>query len=103
MTFASVSGYLEGERLAVSFDTDCDPTNVIVLKDEPAFPGSVLQCQVVGIIEGEQGKKKKLERNDRIMAVDKENHSFADAGWTPVDCSYCKTSPNHEIGPIVTS
>jgi inorganic pyrophosphatase len=57
---------------------DGDPTDVLVLMDEPAFPGCVLQCRVVGIIEGEQGKKKKLERNDRIVAVEKENHSFGD-------------------------
>jgi len=29
------------------------------------------------VIEGEQGKKKKKERNDRIMAVEQENHSYA--------------------------
>ncbi|MGB6883602.1 MAG: inorganic diphosphatase, partial [Candidatus Acidiferrum sp.] len=57
---------------------DGDPTDVLVLMDEPAFPGCVLHCRVVGIIEGEQGEKKKLERNDRVVAVEKENHSFAD-------------------------
>ena len=57
---------------------DGDPTDVLVLMDEPAFPGCVLQCRIIGIIEGEQGKKKKLERNDRVVAVEKENHSFAD-------------------------
>ena len=57
---------------------DGDPTDVLVLMDEPAFPGCVLQCRIVGIIEGEQGEKKKLERNDRVVAVEKENHSFAD-------------------------
>ena len=46
--------------------------------DEPAFPGCVLKCRVIGIIEGEQGTKKEIERNDRIVAVEKENHSFAD-------------------------
>jgi inorganic pyrophosphatase len=46
--------------------------------DEPAFPGCVLQCRIVGIIEGQQGKKKTRVRNDRIVAIEKENHSFAD-------------------------
>jgi inorganic pyrophosphatase len=45
--------------------------------DEPAFPGCLLECRIVGIIEGEQGKKKERERNDRIVAVEKENHSYA--------------------------
>jgi inorganic pyrophosphatase len=37
-----------------------------------------LQCRLIGIIQGEQGAKKEKERNDRIVAVEKENHSFAD-------------------------
>jgi inorganic pyrophosphatase len=56
---------------------DGDPTDVLVLMDEPAFPGCLFKCRVVGVIEGEQGKKKKKERNDRIVAVEKENHSYA--------------------------
>src|ERR1700674_3699689 len=56
---------------------DGDPTDVLVLMDEPAFPGCLLKCRVVGVIEGEHGKKKKKERNDRIVAVEQENHSYA--------------------------
>lgn len=57
---------------------DGDPTDVLVLMDEPAFPGCLLKCRLIGIIEGEQSDKKHKERNDRIVAVEKENHSFAD-------------------------
>lgn len=57
---------------------DGDPVDVLVLMDEPAFPGCVLQCRLIGIIQGEQVTKKQKERNDRIVAVEKENHSFAD-------------------------
>jgi inorganic pyrophosphatase len=56
---------------------DGDPTDVLVLMDEPAFAGCLLQCRVVGVIEGVQGKKKKNMRNDRIVAVELENHSYA--------------------------
>jgi len=56
---------------------DGDPTDVLVLMDEPAFPGCLLKCRIVGIIEGEQGKKKDRERNDRIVAIEQENHSYA--------------------------
>jgi inorganic pyrophosphatase len=56
---------------------DGDPVDVLVLMDEPAFPGCLLRCRLLGIIEGEQGKKKDCERNDRIVAVEKENHSYA--------------------------
>jgi inorganic pyrophosphatase len=56
---------------------DGDPTDVLVLMDEPAFPGCLLHCRVVGIIEGQQGKKKDKERNDRIIAIECANHSYA--------------------------
>jgi inorganic pyrophosphatase len=56
---------------------DGDPTDVLVLMDEPAFPGCLLRCRLIGIIEGEQGKKKECERNDRVVAVEQENHSYA--------------------------
>ena len=35
---------------------DGDPTDVLVLMDEPAFPGVLVKCRVIGVIEGEQGK-----------------------------------------------
>jgi inorganic pyrophosphatase len=56
---------------------DGDPVDVLVLMDEPAFAGCLLKCRIVGIIEGEQGDKKKKIRNDRIIAVAQENHSYA--------------------------
>lgn len=56
---------------------DGDPVDVLVLMDEPAFPGCLLRCRVIGVIEGEQGKKKQSIRNDRIVAVEGENHSYA--------------------------
>ena len=57
---------------------DGDPVDVLVLMDEPAFVGCLLQCRIIGIIEGEQGKKEERERNDRIVAIEMDNHSFAD-------------------------
>jgi inorganic pyrophosphatase len=56
---------------------DGDPLDVLVLMDEPAFAGCKLSCRVVGVIEGEQGDKKDSERNDRIVAVEGGNHSYA--------------------------
>lgn len=57
---------------------DGDPVDVLVLMDEPAFPGCVLSCRPIGVIEGEQGDKKNAERNDRIVAVEQDAHSWAD-------------------------
>jgi inorganic pyrophosphatase len=56
---------------------DGDPLDVLVLMDEPAFAGCKLTCRVVGLIEGEQGDKKTKERNDRVIAVENQNHSYA--------------------------
>ncbi|MBV9182852.1 MAG: inorganic diphosphatase [Acidobacteria bacterium] len=57
---------------------DGDPIDVLVLMDEPAFPGCVLRCRPIGVIEGEQGDKNQKERNDRILAVERDAHSWAD-------------------------
>lgn len=56
---------------------DGDPTDVLVLMDEPAFPGCLLKCRLIGIIEGEEGSKKKMIRNDRVVAIEQANHSYA--------------------------
>jgi inorganic pyrophosphatase len=56
---------------------DGDPVDVLVLMDEPAFPGCVLSCRPIGVIQGEQGDKKKKVRNDRIVAVERDAHSWA--------------------------
>src|SRR5256714_4781218 len=54
---------------------DGDPIDVLVLMDEPAFPGCVLSCRPIGVIEGEQrDEKKKKERNDRIIAIQEDAH-----------------------------
>lgn len=56
---------------------DGDPVDVLVLMDEPAFPGCLLKCRPVGIIEGYQERKKKKTRNDRVVAIEQDNHSYA--------------------------
>ncbi len=57
---------------------DGDPVDVLVLMDEPAFPGCILQCRLIGIIQGEQKDGKEVERNDRVIAVQIGTHSWDD-------------------------
>ncbi len=57
---------------------DGDPIDVLALMDEPAFPGCVLVCRPIGVIEGEQRNKKSAERNDRIIAVERDAHSWSE-------------------------
>ena len=73
MSFPYDFGFLPG-----TLGDDGDPLDVLVLMDEPAFPGCALKCRVLGIIEGKQGRNRKTERNDRIVAVEHGNHSFDD-------------------------
>ena len=56
---------------------DGDPVDVLVLMDEPAFPGCVLLGRLVGAIEGEEHNHKSKERNDRIIVVEQDAHRFA--------------------------
>jgi len=72
MTFPYDFGFIPSTKAE-----DGDPTDVLVLMDEPAFPGCLLKCRVIGVIEGQQGGKKKGERNDRIIAIEEANHSYA--------------------------
>src|SRR5258707_14740365 len=62
---------------------DGDPVDVLVLMDEPAFPGCLLKCRVIGVIEGEQKSKKETERNDRIVAGEEENQRLAAIHHSP--------------------
>ena len=48
---------------------DGDPLDVLVIHDAKTYPGVVLRCKPVGILEVEQKKKGKKERNDRVFAV----------------------------------
>jgi inorganic pyrophosphatase len=57
---------------------DGDAVDVLIMMDEPAFSGCLLKCRIIGIIEGSQGTKKNKVRNDRIVAIERDNHSFAD-------------------------
>src|SRR5204863_5843553 len=56
---------------------DGDPLDVLLLMDEPAFTGCLVQGRLLGVIEAEQTSKGKTERNDRLIAVAAESHTHA--------------------------
>lgn len=56
---------------------DGDPIDVLLLMDEPAYPGVVVRSRLIGVIEGEQIEGKKRNRNDRLLAVAEANHLYA--------------------------
>jgi hypothetical protein len=46
----------------------------MVIRDAATFPGLVVTCRVIGILQIEESKKKS-ERNDRLFAVPRRSHS----------------------------
>jgi inorganic pyrophosphatase len=71
MTFPYDFGFLP-QTLA----PDGDPIDVLLLMDEPAFPGIAVKGRLIGVIEGQQIDGKKKIRNDRLVVVAEENHRY---------------------------
>ncbi len=65
-------GYIPSTRAE-----DGDPLDVLILMDEPAFVGCLVQSKLIGVIEAEQTEDGETTRNDRLIAVAAEtrNHS----------------------------
>jgi inorganic pyrophosphatase len=58
---------------------DGDPIDVLLLMDDPAFPGCLVPARLVGVIEAEQVEQDgKSERNDRLIAVAASSHTHSD-------------------------
>jgi inorganic pyrophosphatase len=57
---------------------DGDPLDVLLLMDEPAYPGILVESRIVGVIEAEQTEDGKTIRNDRVLAVSVDSHNHAD-------------------------
>jgi inorganic pyrophosphatase len=55
---------------------DGDPVDVLVLMDEPAFPGCLVPARLVAVIEAEQTERDgETTRNDRLIAVAADSHT----------------------------
>ncbi len=48
---------------------DGDPLDIMVIANQPSFTGCMVECRVLGAIEAKQKEKRKVVRNDRIIAV----------------------------------
>jgi inorganic pyrophosphatase len=56
---------------------DGDPTDVMVLADEPCSPGTLLDVRLIGVIEAEEDEHGATERNDRLIAAATVSHLYA--------------------------
>ena len=57
---------------------DGDPVDVLVLTDAALFPGCVLDCILIGVVELEQQEKNRMVRNDRLIGVASESILYSD-------------------------
>jgi inorganic pyrophosphatase len=94
MAFPFDFGFLPGTK-----GQDGDPVDILVLMDEPTYPGTLVTARLIGAIEAEQKEEGRTERNDRLVAVAdvSRNHK----GIDHID----QLSPNllHEIEHFFTS
>ncbi len=68
---------------------DGDPLDVLILMDEPAFPGAVVPSRLLGGIKANQSEDDgSVVRNDRLIAVANKCHTYMDA---------------HELGSLPSS
>ena len=64
MVFPYDFGFVPGTKA-----DDGDPLDVLLLTDAPLFPGCLVDCALIGVIEAEQQEEGETERNDRLIAV----------------------------------
>lgn len=57
---------------------DGDPLDVLLLLDEPVFPGCLVHARLLGVIEAEQTEEGRTKRNDRLLAVAAESVDHRD-------------------------
>ncbi|MBV8903948.1 MAG: inorganic diphosphatase [Acidobacteriia bacterium] len=62
---------------------DGDSLDIMVLMEEPAHVGCVLEVRLIGVLQAEQIEGKKRETNDRLFGV--AVHSYAHENLTNID------------------
>lgn len=62
---------------------DGDPLDVMVLMDEPAHVGCLLDVRIIGVIEARQTQDGKTEANNRLLAV--AVHSYSHENLASID------------------
>lgn len=73
MIFPHAFGFVPQTRAA-----DGDPEDVLVITDEPVFPGCVVPSRLLGVIEAEQTEEGKTKRNDRLIAIAASSRDLSD-------------------------
>lgn len=53
---------------------DGDPLDAMVIHDAATYPGLIMRCKLIGVLQTLQQTKRKRIRNDRVMAVPENSH-----------------------------
>ena len=57
---------------------DGDPLDVMILMDEPVYPGCLVPARLIGVIQARQTERGgDVTENDRLVAVSTESHTHA--------------------------
>jgi inorganic pyrophosphatase len=73
MVFPLDFGFLPGTKAP-----DGDPLDVLLIMDEPAYPGIAVRARLIGILEGEQIEEDGTKlRNDRLLAIAEATQIYA--------------------------
>lgn len=64
MMFPFDFGYIPGTT-----GEDGDPLDAMILSEFASFPGCMIECRPIGVLEAEQKSKKEKVRNDRFFFI----------------------------------
>jgi len=85
LPFASVVLIVAGWASCQSWGRaqDGDPVDALIAWEASSYPGVVIPCRIIGVLEVEQGRKGGAgrERNDRVIAVPQQSRRDT---WTTV-------------------
>ena len=84
---------------------DGDPLDIMVIHDAATFPGIVLTCRIIGILQIAQKSKGKAERNDRLFAVPRRHtrsRRFATSGTSQGRFSKSSRSSSSQLTSLKT-
>ena len=55
---------------------DGDPLDVLILMEEPSFPGCLVPVRLIGVIEAKQTQEGETNRNDRLIGVAEVSRTY---------------------------
>jgi inorganic pyrophosphatase len=61
---------------------DGDPLDAMVIHDAATYPGLIMRCKLIAVLQTLQQTKRESIRNDRIIAVPENSHRERGIAWS---------------------